>query len=54
MSVQWLKDGFLVYLSDWEKSVNSRTGYTLAERNKMLLSQQTREGLKITGMAKHY
>lgn len=40
-----------MYLSDWEKSVDSRGTYTPAEKNKMLLSQQTRSGLRITGIA---
>ena len=46
---QWLKEGFLGYLDDWERSVNSREGFTSAQRNMMLLSQQTIEGLRITG-----
>ena len=47
---QWLKEGFLGYLDDWEKSVKSREGFTSAQRNMMLLSQQTIEGLRITGV----
>ena len=49
--MQWLKDHFLAYLCEWENSVKSRKTYTPAQRNKMLLSRQTREGLKITGMS---
>ena len=40
----------MAYLYEWENSVKSRKTYTLAQRNKML-SRQTREGLKITGMS---
>ena len=47
---QWLKEGFLRYLDNWETSVNSRVGFTTVQRNMMMLSQQTLEGLKITGM----
>ena len=47
--LQWLKDGFLKYLQDWEDSVNKRKGFTAAQRAQMLLSSQTREGLRMTG-----
>lgn len=48
---QWLKDGFLGYLKSWEDSVMSRNGFEKSEKQKMLLSTQTLEGLKITGMS---
>jgi hypothetical protein len=45
----WLQDSFLGYLNDWEKSVMERPGnIPLSEKNKMLLSIQTRIGLNIT------
>lgn len=50
MILQWLKNDFLGYLRDWEASVKSRQGFQSAERVKMVLSRQTREGLQITGM----
>ena len=44
----WLKDVFLQYLEDWKKSTLSHEGkYSADERQKMFLSQQTYEGLKI-------
>ena len=47
---EWLKGGFLKYLQDWEDSVNNRKGFKAAQRAQMLLSSQTREGLRMTGM----
>ena len=48
--MQWLEETYLKYLDDWEASVQSREGkYTDAERNRMLLSQETRDGLRMTG-----
>ena len=38
------------YLKGWETSVMSRNEYTKAQKNLMLLSKETREGLQITGM----
>ena len=37
---QWLKDGFLKYLQDWEDSVHSREGFSKAKVQKMLLSRE--------------
>lgn len=42
-------DVFLKYLDDWEKSVEKREGFTKEEKNLMLLSHETRLGLRITG-----
>ena len=47
---QWLKDEFLTYLDCWEKSVHDREGFSSAEKNMCLLSQETRNGLRITGI----
>ena len=45
----WLKDVFLQYLENWKNSTISREGkYSVDERQKMFLSQQTYEGLKIS------
>ena len=44
----WLKDVFLKYLESWKQSTLEREGeYTPDERQKMSLSVQTYEGLKI-------
>ena len=37
------------YLEEWEKSVAARKGFSKTEKNKMLLSDATRSGLKFTG-----
>ena len=47
--LQWLTDRFLPYLDEWEQSVSERKGYTKAEQSMMLLSSETRLGLRITG-----
>ena len=41
---------FLSYINSWESSVQSREGYNASQQNMMLLSRETREGLRITGM----
>jgi hypothetical protein len=46
--LKWLEDGFLKYLDDWEAYAQSKQNVPLAEREKMTLSKQTKEGLKIT------
>lgn len=47
--MQWLRNVFLVYLDDWEKTVNERPGYSKEEKSRMLLSPATRLGLRMTG-----
>ena len=47
--LQWLRDEFLVYLDEWEKSVNDRPGFSKEEKNLMLLSPATRLGIRMTG-----
>ena len=42
-------DVFLKYLDDWEKSVEKREGFAKEEKNLMMLSHETRLGLRITG-----
>ena len=45
----WLKDVFLKYLEDWKRSSMTFEGdYTPTDRQKMFLSNQTYEGLKIS------
>ena len=46
MHVQWLKDDFLKYLEEWEKSVERRDGFTKEEKQRMLLSAETRLGFR--------
>ena len=46
---QWLKKDFIGYLDRWEKSVEDRIGFGKTEKNKMMLSAETRSGLRLTG-----
>lgn len=48
--MQWLVDEFLAYLDSWEASVKGRQGVTDVEKKKMLLSQPTLDGLRMTGI----
>ena len=47
--MQWLEEDFLLYLECWEKSVQARKEFSKSAKNKMLLSAETRAGLKFTG-----
>ena len=49
MIKQWLQDEFLPYLDGWEASVHERAEFSKKEREMMLLSHETRTGLKLTG-----
>ena len=45
----WLKNQFLKYFEDWLRSIEERPGaYTKSEKQKMFISSQTYEGVKIT------
>ena len=46
---QWLEEDFIGYLDQWEESVHSLDGMSKTQKNKMLLSPETRLGLRITG-----
>ena len=46
--MQWLKQDFLGYLDQWEAEVQQRDD-TQTEKNRMCLSKETLEGLRITG-----
>ena len=48
--MQWLERDFLGYLDHWEESVWAREGFTPGEKAMMLLSRETREGLRMTGV----
>ena len=39
----------MAYLTNWEKSVTARKGFSAPELKRMLLSEETRSGLKLTG-----
>lgn len=48
-------------MEEWRESVDKRTGFTAAQKQKMMLSRETMEGLEITGkvlitqlLKKHY
>ncbi|XP_070547240.1 uncharacterized protein [Ptychodera flava] len=48
----YLLEEFLGYFEEWHQSVNARPGnFSKTDRNKMLLSHQTLNGLKITVMS---
>ncbi len=42
--IQWLESVFLKYLKDWEDSVIQQ------HKSKIMLSRETLEGIRITGM----
>ena len=47
---QWLEEEFLPYLDKWENSVEGRQDCSDADKKRMLLSAETRLGLRMTGM----
>ena len=47
--MQWLETDFLGYLRNWEESVKKRDGYTDEEKKRMILSQETLQGIRMTG-----
>ena len=47
--VQWLNDEFLGYLAEWEEGVKSQPGIDAKEKQRMWLSRETVEGLRVTG-----
>jgi hypothetical protein len=46
--IKWLKD-FLLYLDEWEKSVQARPGYDNKQKKQMILSAETLLGIRMTG-----
>ena len=50
--LQWLEKDFLKYLQDWEDEANGCNPDNPSEVNKMMLSRETLEGIKITGGSK--
>ena len=47
--LQWLEVELLGYLSDWERSVMSRNGFTAAKKKLTLMPESTMEWNRITG-----
>ena len=47
---QWLSKDFLGYLTEWETEVASLPGVKPAEKQKLTLSSEMMDGVKITGM----
>jgi hypothetical protein len=46
---QWVEEDFLGYLTQWDEVVKAREGFSADERKKMTLSQETLQGLRMTG-----
>ena len=44
----WLKNTFLSYFERWRESITLRDGFSDSDREKMFISPQTYQGLKIT------
>ena len=53
-TLQWLEEEFLKYIDDWESMVMQLEQVPSAERRKMCLSEETIEGLRITGTGALY
>ena len=49
IQLQWLEDEFLPYLEQWENSVKKRRGFSDKEKMLMLITKETRAGIKVTG-----
>ena len=49
---QWLEGDFLTYLADWESAVKS-SDHTALEKRKMCLSDETLQGIRMTGIYVH-
>ena len=47
---QWLEKDFMEYLDEWESSANMREDLSDAEKQKLCISRETVEGLRVTGM----
>ena len=46
----WLTEEFLPYLDQWEESVMARKDVTNVAKKMMMLSTETLQGLKLTGI----
>lgn len=47
--MQWLKEDFLGYISEWEREINNLPGLKSKEKQKRCLSKETMQGINITG-----
>lgn len=47
--VQWLKEDFIGWLDQWERSVMAREELSASEQDRCCLSRETLEGLRFTG-----
>ena len=48
--LQWLKAELLPYLQQWEKSVEKRVGFSPKAKSMMVISKETRFGIRVTGL----
>ena len=48
LPLKFLKEELLPYFNQWEKSVEERKGFKKGEKKRMLLSQETLDGIHIT------
>lgn len=51
--LQWLKNDFLKYLNEWEEGVMKREKFTVTQKYRMLISQETLLGIRMTGKMYH-
>lgn len=49
MYVVYITVAFIPYLDCWEESVNTRPGFTEAQKKRMMLSTETLMGIRRTG-----
>ena len=47
--LQWLETDFLGYLSTWEESVRKQKGFEDKTKKMMLMPDETRQGIEVTG-----
>lgn len=53
--MQWLEDVFLPYLDKWEASIETLlTHLSKSQQQRMMLSAETRLGLRMTGNLLHH
>ncbi len=49
-NIQWLENDFLKYINEWESCAQAQTDLPANDRKKICLSEETIEGLNITGI----
>lgn len=50
---KFLKEEFIPYLKQWKDSVENRKGFTKAHKKRMMLSQETLDGIHMTSKYFH-